>query len=319
MNFNKEIILEFLSKNDLCTHDEKITFTCIYKDDRDIYRVSCNNINYIYKTIGSSRKSLDEFEIEFNLMKLIWESSKGNVAMPQPLLLIENNGFLMTECSGITLKDEYYSSLFKLHKRSNVKNTMDLLGKWLGSFHLTTLNEAEYFDCYTNRRNNLIRMVESVALVSNDNVSSVMDEVVSYFDKVNAVDNIEFCQLHGNFALRNIIVDNNHVSLIDFEDSKKDCIYYDIGMFIAELMNKSILLFNTFYNNQLVQLFTLSYAAEIKFNKKILDSYILYHLVSSYYEVVNRQKPSSKIKSIFLSYKKYYNLRLIKSVLANTY
>jgi len=315
MKLDKEIIFEFLSENGRCKSDDSINYECIYKDDREIYRVSCNHLNYVYKTIGSNRKSVDEFEIEFKLMTDIWDLSEGKISMPQPLFLIENRGFLMTECLGLTFKEIYYSSLLNFSQRKKVKNKIEMVGKWLGSFHSLTLNKISYIDLYSNRRKNLIRMIDSINSKADITVISIMKKVVDSIDNVNTADEIEVAQLHGNFALRNMIVDSHHVSLIDFEDSKKDCIYYDLGMFVAELMNKSILLFNTVYNNHLIKAFIQSYSSHVRIDKNILNSYILYHLISSYYDVVNREKPISHLKSIFLYYKTNYNLRLIKDVL----
>lgn len=314
MLINKQPILEYLEKIGECITAEAVDFKCIYSDDREIYQITCNNKRYIYKTIGTDRKSLDEFEIEFNLMDRIWKSSKGTVLMPEPLLLVDGVGFLMTECAGMTLKEVYFSSLLNYSKRNLVKKSMVMSARWLSDFHSTTLVNDSYSDSFRNRKEHLIRMTDSIIEKSDKKVTNLMKELVLLFDKYNNVNKTDLCQLHGNFALRNILFDDINISLIDFEDSKFDTIYYDLGMFIAELNNKSVFVFNSMFNNVLIKLFVNGYNKKITINNYMLNSYVLYHLVSSYYEVVNRARPNSLSKRSFLAYKKYHNLVLIKRV-----
>ncbi len=316
MKFDNKIIVKHLLGSGLCEAESEIKFHCIYSDDREIYRIQCSNANYIFKTVGTSRKSTDEFEIEFKLLNKIWNSTKGLCSMPQPLLLVDE-GLLMTECDGEPLKDKYYKSLYQVQGRRNIIKSFDLSAKWLAEFHSCTLIEGGYADAYANRNEHLLRMTDSINSADvSASVKSVLADVMSYFNKVNDVDVTLMCQLHGNFALRNILYNDSEISLIDFEDSKYDCVYYDLGMFVSELMNKSILLFNKGYNERLIKTFISAYKIKESLSLPMLNSYILYHLVCSYYDVVNRSVPSSFVKRIVLQYKKKYTFYLIQSFLS---
>jgi len=316
MNDINKLVIEFLHSDKYCGSNTELKSECIYSDDRKIFLINCADKKYIYKTIGTSRKSTDEFSIEYDLMTEIFGMTKGKFSMPFPLLLLDD-GFLMTACEGEPLKDKYFNSVLRINERKKIFKAFKQSAEWLSGFHSCTLKSSDYHEVLENRRQHLVRMIDSInAIECSDSVSNFMEEILLFFDKVNAKDKVGLCQLHGNFALRNILYNDKSVSLIDFEDSKFDCMYYDLGMFIAEVMNKSIYIINKKYNKCLIDTFLNEYTRLIDLDDDMLNSYILYHLVCAYYDVVNRKTPSNMIKKYALAHKRSYTISIIRSFLS---
>ncbi len=295
--------IEYILANEAVTLND-VNIQCIYSDDREVYRLSTPRKNYIYKTAGTASKNPDEFKIEFNLIKSIWDESGGRLNIPEPFFLNESDGFLMSECRGVELKKIYFESVFKFWKRSMLSLHIKNSAKWLAHYHQLTASIMDYNHYLDVRRSNLHRMIDVIREKSNyKNALDLVDKIEALFEIKSSASEVLVGRLHGNFALRNIIADTESVSLIDFEDSRIDCVYYDVAMFVVELLNKNLFIINRAFNFKLIKVFLDQYGKEVSTNSNILHSYLLYHSLWSYYELVNRKKPKSVLKRLIWAYR----------------
>jgi len=321
-NIDKKILskaIEYISTNENIEAND-IIIQCIYSDDREVYRLATPQNNYIYKTTGSASKSLDEFKIEFDLIKTIWDESGGNLNIPEPFFLNGSDGFLMSECRGIELKKLYFESIFKFWKRKDILLHINNSAKWLANFHQISSSIQDYNQYLGVRRNNLQRMASVIrSKCKHKNALEVFDKIEPLFELKSSLSKVPIGRLHGNFALRNIIADTQSVSLIDFEDSRIDCIFYDVAMFVVELLNKNLFQVNKKFNSDLIDVFLKQYNEEVSIDAEILHSYLLYHSVWSFYEIVNRSKPTSFLKKIILNYRLLHAVNVMKVCLKSDF
>ena len=315
---DKEEIEKYLYSTYTIDPLDEPSIHCIYSDDREIYRITIGNKSFIYKTAGSSKKSFDEFEIEYFILKNIWSSVSVKPNMPEPLLLLKGRGFLMTECSGEVMKELYYRSISPFNSKAKLKTAIEMSAIWLSDFHCVETKDDDYHAYYINRLTHLKRMIEVIESFNvNVSLTEKFAEITKMFIDTESSKAGFICRLHGNFSLRNILAGTDSVSLIDFEDSKIDTIYYDLGMFISELLNKSIYIFNMPLNKRLIKIFIKEYSKSKLIDNQLLRVYVLYHLVWSYYEVVQRKKPGSKLKALALQWKKYHLQIMITKAINN--
>lgn len=311
--------IEYIVANE-SVEPNNINVQCIYSDDREVYRLSTSQNSYIYKTTGSSSKNPDEFKIEFELIKTIWDESGGNLNIPEPFFLNGSDGFLMSECRGVELKKLYFESVLKFWKRKSLLLHISNSAKWLVHYHKISSSVKNYAQYLDVRRDNLHRMIGVVrSKCAHKDTLGVIDKIEALFEIKSSSNEVLIGRLHGNFALRNIIADTQSVSLIDFEDSRVDCVYYDVAMFVVELLNKNLFQVNQKFNSNLIDVFLKQYMEGNSINTEILHSYLLYHSVWPFYELVNRSKPTSFLKKLILNYRLWSAVKVMKVCLKSDF
>lgn len=304
------------------THPD-LRYQMIVDDDRAIYRITSPSMrNYIFKTVGKNRKSESEFTDEFEKMRLINENAKLKsccINLPHPIGLVSDTGILMTECRGKTLKSLYFNSLYNPIARRTLLQAVEKSASLLADIHSITLQHEKYTEHLNNRQKNLNRMLESICKKRmGKNPLKTLTAAVDFFSDINAKASvIKVSILHGNFALRNLLWDGKTLNAIDLEDSRRDTIYFDLGMLIAELLNKKVYPASSNYNLTLIKTFKKHYCERISFDPLILTSYIIYHLIWSYYELDLRKPSQNKLKTLWLDYRRRHLLweidRLLES------
>ena len=286
------------------------SFELIVSDDRNIYRVNApGSANYIFKTVGSARKSASEFIDEFAVLSKLSTkaaTSGKTINTPVPIKLLDDQGMLMTECPGDTLKSHYFRSLVRPLERTGLVDAIRQGAALLADIHGLSLRTEKYADFRQNRQANLSRMIDAALQHPAEKPrAATLRRAGELFEEINGeYADIAICELHGNFALRNLLWDGAVVSTIDLEDSRTDTVYYDVALLVAEFINKNMFPLSRAYNSRLAEAFLQSYRERYPLDPRLLTSYVIYHLVWSYYELATRSKARNPVKRLIVGFRK---------------
>ena len=312
----------------------KLKFNKIYEKDRDIYKIE-NNINdncEILKVRGEKAVKNEDFdsdatEDEYLRLRDAYEIVKDfpvGYSMSKPLdIFKEHKALLISGCRGKNLKGYYLRILpvlpiyyFGLNKR------IERCGIWLAHFHKRSKKVGKYEKYIKNREKHLRRMVDGIKN------SGFVIESMKYkqiFYKIKETRK-ESCigLIHGNYTYRNIMVSDNEINLIDFEDSRYECIYYDVGQFVSEIISMAIYLnflpefIVRYFIKKIKEIFIRSYESINELDYDEVASYCAYHLIHHIYEYSSRSNLKWH-KKLIVNYRKKYFKKRVDEILLSLY
>jgi len=308
--------------------DPELSFKIIYDDDRRIYRINIKDRKefFILKVRGIKVvKQLDldvsDLEKEYQLLSSAWGSVKQmpkNFSMSQPIKVWpEFNAILMSGCEGENLNDTFNKNIFAwAFSISQLKTLIYNSGYWLGCYHKASSSKKMLNNILTNRENNFLRML---TYLSNSPKNPLIKEQINSLKPIfkNLIETQEkgyACQIHGNYAFRNILCDTNQTNLVDFEDARIEHVAFDIGQFTAEILFKSQFPWIRHRKKTLLNAFKEGYEKTFSYENSTVKAYTIYHLIVHLYEHCGR-KNSSKLSNILLRYRIYYLGKLIKQLI----
>jgi thiamine kinase-like enzyme len=308
------LIEQFLSNKIEPPHENSsFSFEEIYSDDRTVFKITVHDDDrfYILKVRGENAIKEEDFTSdgvtkEFNQLKSAYDSfiqSPNNLHISKPLEIFkEENAMLMEGCHGQNFKDYYLRRIAiwplfngQLYKR------LELCGNWLSTFHKNSSVSNKCADMKENRFHHLDRMLTAIeprfSELSINLDTQVIKKHYSYLTPIHTPTNIGL--LHGNYSFRNILITDDNIAAIDFEDSRTDCISYDIGQFISEIIIKGDfpLITNKLIHSQIRE-FLHAYNNNFPINAHEVSAYIGYHLVANLYEILSRKNANLPIRLI---------------------
>ena len=282
---------------------EDLRFTLIHAADRSVYRIDLPDSerflvlkiwktdslgNQLKKTSSSISGEFEKTQLAFQTWSAEYEDSSS---ITEPLAVSEErSALLLTGCPG----DDFSKYLNKRLliwpvARSAISRRFTGAGNWLGRFHAASQhmeNTVEFLDI---RRSHLVRMLGDLYDVAEG--SSLENKVLAKFDRrVSELDALPVALIHGNYALRNLLVTDSTVSAIDFEESRQECSLYDVGQFFAEILVRGFVpTLSRRSIDQSISDFLAGYSEKLEVDTSLLDAYVGYHLVAFYHEHARRR------------------------------
>ncbi len=281
----------------------------IYSDDRDIYRfdlpltVSADAAGkrpFLILKIRSGDDlkggSLSPAEKEeFERASRAWEAASAggkdaSDGMSCPVALsTEFSAILMTGCEGQDFSHYMHrEALLWPFRGRATRRRFAMAGKWLAAFHQGTVRQEAAPELVQNRIEHLERMLSYISQSPSNTIpaAAISERISSSLSSST----LPVALIHGNFALRNLLVDDSGIRAIDFEDSREDCPAYDIGQFVAEILvrgflpslpRRTVLQWQSSFMN--------AYELTASLDAKLADAYTGYHLLAFYYEHARRR------------------------------
>ena len=323
-------------KEELALEDEpQLAFKIIYDDDRRIYKIKVENSGQFFvlkirglKVVKQADLDLADLQKEYDLLRKAWDSAasmKDGLGMSKPVKLwIDKKAMLLSGCRGHNLNDQFNQHVFKwAYSPKAFEHALHQCGRWLGNFHHNAATQKPLDGAFDNRLKNLHRMISAMqekesCKLSKHHLNAITDrfsQLVSDTGSDDSDGNGPICQVHGNFAYRNVLALPSETNLVDFEDAHIEHVAFDIGQFTAELLFKSQFPWLRHRTKQFFHAFVTGYQQENKIQSNITHAYLGYHLVVHFYEHNMRKTPSG-LKGLVLSYRTNYLAKLIRQWLA---
>lgn len=281
---------------------DQLQIKLIHAADRNVYRIDLpgwdgflvlkiwstdENGNPLKKTSSSVRDEYEKTRIAYQA----WSSvSQESHSITEPLAVSDTkHALLLTGCTGDDFSKYLNERLLVWpFMQSGISRRFRGAGEWLAHFHAASqriVDGAEYLDI---RSAHLARMLDVIQGSASD--SSIGHSVVATFDELGSAGGaVPVALIHGNYALRNLLVGEESVSAIDFEESRQECSAYDVGQFVAEILVRGFVpTLSRQFISRSVRDFLGGYTSKLELNANLLNAYVGYHLVAFYFEHVRR-------------------------------
>jgi len=299
-NWVAQSATQFLSLDNLDAN--QLQFKLIHAADRNIYRIDLpeserflvlkvwstdENGNPLKKTNSSVRDEYEKTRIAYQT----WSSvSQKSHSITEPLAVSDTkHALLLTGCTGDDFS-KYLNKrlLIRILLKSGISRRFRGAGEWLGHFHSASQRIEDGAEYLNIRSAHLTRMLDVIQGSAPD--SSIGHSVVATFDEfVGAGGAVPVALIHGNYALRNLLVGEESVSAIDFEESRQECSAYDVGQFVAEILVRGFVpTLSRQFISGCVRDFLDGYTSKLELDTNLLNAYVGYHLVAFYFEHVRR-------------------------------
>lgn len=241
---------------------------------RAVYKIDFNNKSYCLKKVY-----YEEEELLYVYSAMEW-CYKNDITVPKLLKTKNNNRFV-----------RYNNMLFILTPwlkgekcEFDSLNHVLLSAKTLGKLHIASKNFSpiegsllkkgleDYSETISKHFNDLLKNIED-ATKHNDRFSKIflnnIDENIELakisFDISSSINKSKLSSslCHGDYVNKNILIDGNEISIIDFDKCKTDYCSKDLSYFLRRLLKRE----NTRWN--------------VDLTFKILDEYMKYNKLSS--------------------------------------
>ena len=289
-------IAEHLSLTAIASDD--VSFEKVYDADRSILRVLHFGTGSKYalkirgsRTVKQEDRDLDASRNEFDLLKFAYAiAADSGLSMPEPLgLYPEHSALLTTWCPGFELRRVFHRQLGR-SPNTRLLRHFENCGSWLGRFHHASCAPGSALEVANNRLANLNRMLDQVyenprSRLPESTGNALRDYIEVGLDMKNGA---LTGRIHGNFTLRNVLVDEQRASPVDFEDSRNDAAAMDAGQFIADIALSAYRPGRRSVRTAAAAAFLQGYASETDFSQNELRAYFCYHVVTAYYELLTR-------------------------------
>ena len=212
------------------TSPPSLSENLIYSDDRKIYKLTVkdNQAFYILKLRDDSaikEGDLEDESISGEHDKLLkaWLSAKHlpkDYSMSKPVAIwLEEKAILMSGCAGVNLNTFFNQHLLKwTFNITPLKRRLSMAGSWLGQYHQLAGQQQDMQSLAEHRLSHVSRMLSIVA--ENANTGLTSKSLQQIHDKIqlrfNHCSQDLIGHIHGNFAYRNILCDDNVMNLVDF-------------------------------------------------------------------------------------------------------
>jgi thiamine kinase-like enzyme len=222
-----------------------------------LFKKKVPNVNVSYAPFENSYKSMKQL---CNLSKII-----PSLVVQKPLIMLpEVNAVVMEWVNGTSLTEfMLYSDRFSSEKeKQRLEANFELLGRTMGFIHNQSLslneNQPKFNDILTLNLNHLQNLLNNSYLKN----SRTANHALTYLKKAS-FKNIATTWVHGDLSPTNVLLtQDNKIVLIDFEHSRFDSPYFDIGSFTVRAsiyLGHNPLRFSHSYNNKLINKFLKGY------------------------------------------------------------
>jgi len=306
-NLKLEIYNKLTEHEGVTVDGSNCTFRKLYEEDRVVYSIFVESrlAFYVLKLRGenvtksedqnpnAAREEYGKLDKAYNIVR---EMHSG-LHMSAPVALFEKEkAILLGGCKGKNFNSYYMNHILIWHFfRKEMLQRYYLCGIWLSNYHKGSLgisSDKKYTD---NRIDQLTRMSERLSQMNSPWIQKLdIPELKEHIESVlSGRSEIPIALLHGNYAYRNILIEGNQISLIDFEDSREDCLYYDMAMFISETLFKGMyFVLRPGIDREQVKYFTEAYETNINVDRDLLDAYVAYHMLAFLYQYLGRGQAS---------------------------
>jgi len=288
----------------------------IYTSDRTVYKIESSRSNESYalkvrpeRAVKDEDKDDNASDREFRLLAEIRDRIDAvglQIEYPKPIRCFPKQRAILTKwCDGQQLKQAFYNDIWRSPKRApHLLTHFRNCGKWLGEFHSAMGTDHVAASFVETRLMHVERMIDEVRLsrsnlLSDEDLSLVHAKISGW---LASPESARTGRIHGNFTLRNVLVSENGVAPVDFEDSRHDILLCDTGQLIADILAAAYRPFSRAdLRLALIASFASGYECVQSIDRSVLSGFTLYHMLATYYEVVTRQT-QNQITGLISSY-----------------
>ena len=246
-------------------------------------------VKFFKKKMPNVNVSYAPFENSYKYMKHMSNLTKDIPALTaqKPLLILpEVNAVVMEWVNGTSLTDfMVYSNRFSSEKeKQRLEANFELLGRTMGFIHNQSLslneNQPKFNDILSLNLNHLENLLSHSYLKN----SRTANHAMKYL-KNASFKNIATTWIHGDLSPTNVLfTQDNRIVLIDFEHSRFDSPYFDVGSFTVRAsiyLGHNPLRFSQSYNNKLISKFLKGYffSSNQKFSIEMLRYFQIFDLL----------------------------------------
>ena len=243
-----------------------------------LFKKKVPNVNVSYAPFENSYKSMKQLR---SLSKII-----PSLVVQKPLMMLpEVNAVVMEWVNGTSLTEfMLYSDRFSSEKeKQRLEANFELLGRTMGFIHKQSLSlndQPKFNDILSLNLSHL----ENLLLHSYLKNSRTANHALKYL-KNASFKNMPTSWVHGDLSPTNVLLtQDNRIVLIDFEHSRFDSPYFDIGSFTVRAsiyLGHNPLRFSLSYNNKLINKFLKGYffSSNQQFSVEILRYFQIFDLL----------------------------------------
>ncbi len=275
----------------------------VYDADRSIFLLRAENCSTAFALKVRKEQCVKEGDLsdsatesEFRKIEAafaIIRNTSVAADMPVPVALFaEHRAMLTSWCPGTELRRLFYRRAWTWRMRSaDLCAHFGRCGTWLAAFHNGSCRNSDAAETSRVRLRHVDRMVAQIA----DNPGNRLGDhelervrsVIS--DSLLGCNRVDVGLLHGNFTLRNILCTPGRAIPVDFEDSRPDATSMDVGQFIADI---ALAAYRPTIGESALKgsaaAFLSAYRERLPISQERLSGSFLYHVLATYYEVINR-------------------------------
>jgi thiamine kinase-like enzyme len=224
-------------------------------------------VKFFKKKVPNVNVSFAPFENSYKYMKQMSNLTKDipTLVAQKPLLILpEVNAVVMEWVNGTSLTEfMMYSNRFSSEKEKRVLElNFELLGRTMGLIHNQSLSLGEIPPKFNDILSLNINHIQNLLIHSYLKNSRIVKHALSYL-KDASLKNETTTWIHGDLSPTNVLfTQDNRIVLIDFEHSRFDSPYFDVGSFTVRAsiyLGHNPLRFSNGYNNKLINKFLKGY------------------------------------------------------------
>ncbi len=320
----QKVIQQTITQELNLSQSASLSYRIIYDDDRRIYKIKVAQHSDFFvlkvrglKVVKQQDHDIDDLIKEFELLKCAWTSAKklpNSFGMSKPIKLWKDEkAMLLSGCQGSNFNDWFNQHIFKwAFSSGELTSSLKRCGQWLGHYHQLASKIEPLDGQFSNRSKNLKRMIEFLKAnqrhkLSIDRLSRLEKMILELFSLENEG---AIAQVHGNFAFRNILHNQEQINLVDFEDAHREHVAFDTGQFLAEIYFKSQFPWLRHKKKAMANAFMNGYQAVFPNQAPICNAYFGYHLIVHLYEHCSRKSPKG-LSGFVLGYRIGYLSKLL--------
>jgi aminoglycoside phosphotransferase (APT) family kinase protein len=237
------------------------------------------NVNVQYSPSENSYKSMKRLrDLSVDIPSLV---------IQKPLATLpEVNALVMEWVNGTNLTDiMQYSTRFSSEKEKKLlENSFENLGRTMELVHSRTLavdaNSSEFSNNLSLNMNHIENLLKNSLLKNSKLIKQAF-----IFLRNTPLQDLTTTWVHGDLSPTNVIITrDNKILIIDFEHSRFDSPYFDLGSFVVRskiYFGHNPIRYSINYNNNLINKFLTGYFSlpNHKFSKEMLRYYEIFDLL----------------------------------------
>ncbi len=244
-----------------------------------LFKKKVSNVNVPFAPFENSYRSMQQLS---NIAKSI-----PSLAVQKPLIALpEINAVVMEWVNGTSLTEfMVHSNRSSSEKEKQVLETnFELLGKTTGFIHNQSLTLGEIPTKFSTTLDLNLNHIQNLLIHSYLRNSKIAKHAFTYL-KNSLLKDMTSTWIHGDLSPTNVLLtQENKIVLIDFEHSRFDSPYFDLGSFTVRAsiyLGHNPLRYSNSYNNKLISKFLKGYfsSSNQQFSIEMLRYYQIFDLL----------------------------------------
>jgi tRNA A-37 threonylcarbamoyl transferase component Bud32 len=195
-----------------------------------------------HTTALTPEKAAQSVAREFGALQTVWgvADEAFRATLPKPLMVLPERGILVAGMlPGIPLSQALRNSINYLmapFRAAEMCHIAHRIGAWLKQFHQLTHREPLAHDTQAFEHEMTQQLEGCVRRGLSRKAADEILRVASLGSRRIAGQPLDTAARHGDFTPRNVLVSQDSIGVIDFENfNERDAVYEDVGKFVAFL------------------------------------------------------------------------------------